>query len=674
MRPPGERARLFWIVTGIAFALRGIHIWFMRANPLFHHPIMDAAMHDAWARGILDGTWPGPEPFFRAPLYPYLLAGLYALFDGARFPVQLVHGAISAVGAGLAALCAARVWTRAAGWFAGLLSALLWTSIWFSGELLLVTVPVTLNLLWLWLLLKDEDGIRPRSLLLAGLALGLSAIARPNVLIVIPVVAWFLWRERRPTRAGWLLLTAGLLLPIAPVSLSNLIRGGDTVLIASQGGVNFYIGNNPESDGRTAIVPGTRPTWQGGFDDAVAQAERAEGRDLKPSEIDRHYLKRGLEFWSAHPGEALRLYGRKLYMLLGAGERSNNKFIYAWREWSPLLKLPVLVGWPLLLVLATMGWSRRDGGPGARRLLLGTAVAYSVSILLFFVNARFRLPVATILAIPAGAGLDALVGAARGRGWRLGVAGPLLAAALLMVSLSDLRGFNERHTELNPFYPFTLGMAYAADGEPEKAVDAYRRALAVQARTSNVQFDLIRDSLHGSLVDLLLLLGRTDEATQAAGRWVQDAPNLVAARLRFGELLLMTGRVDEAAVQYDIVLRTDPDDPQAQLGTAWVLCRQGEMGTALRRFQRLTRTGDGNAQALFGAGLCLKSMERFDEAETAFQGVLRLDPAYWQAWGNLAEIYQRTGRVDLARRAYREVLRLNPGDALAGRWLAENPG
>ncbi len=673
MKAPSEGARQFLIVTAVAFALRAVHIWFMRVNPLFDHPIMDAGVHDVWARGILDGTWPGPEPFFRAPLYPYLLAGLYAVFDAARLPVQLVHGLISALGAGLAALCATRLWSRAAGWCAGLLLALLWTSIWYAGELLLVTVPVTLNLLWLWLLVRGDGEIRPRTLALVGLALGLSAIARPNVLIVLPAVAWFLWRERRPRRSGWLMLAAGLALPILPVTVSNLVRGGDTVLIASQGGVNFYIGNNAQSDGRTAIVPGTRPTWQGGFDDAVAKAERAEGRALKPSEVDRHYLKRGLTFWLERPGEALRLYGRKLYMLLGAGERSNNKFIYPWREWSPLLQLPVLAGWPLLLALAVLGWSRRDGGPGARRLLLGTVAAYALSILLFFVNARFRLPVAAILAMPAGAGLAALIATVRGRGWRLGLVGPAVAAVLLAVSLSDLRGFDERRTELNPFYPFTLGNAWAAAGEPTQAIAAYRRALSIQSRTHNLQFDLIRDNLHRSLVDLLTSEGRVEDATQAAGRWVQAAPNHIEARMRYGDLLLATGRVDEAAVQFDIVLRTTPEDPQAQLGSAWVLLRQGDTGAALRRFRNLERIDAGNVQAGFGAGLCLMSMERYEEAEAAFQGVLQRDPGYWQAWGNLADIYQRTGRTDLARRAYREVLRVNPGDQRARSWLAGNP-
>jgi tetratricopeptide (TPR) repeat protein len=672
MRSLSAQTRMFWIVTAVAFTLRFVHLWFMRANPLFEQPIMDAGVHDLWARGLLAGTWPGPEPFFRAPLYPYFLAGLYWIFDASRFPVQLVHVLISALGAGLAALSAARIWGRRAGYMAGLLLATLWTSIYFSGELLIVTIPLTLNLLWLWLLLREGETTVVRRLVLVGLVIGLSAIARPNVLIVLPVVVWYVWRVLKPRPLGWLGLVVALALPVIPVTVSNAVRGGDAVLIASQGGVNFFIGNNAESDGRTAIVPGTRPTWQGGFEDAIAMAERAESRELKPSEVDRHFLRRGLTFIVEEPGQAARLFWRKFTMLMGAGERSNNKFIYAWREWSPLLKLPVLAGWPLLLFLGVLGWSRRDGATGSRPLLLGVCIAYCVSILLFFVNARFRLPVAAIMAIPAGAGLDALVTTIRNRRWSLGLIGPAFAVALIAFSLSDFSDFKEHRTDINPFYHFTLGNAYISRGENRNAIRAYNEALAIERRQANRHFGLVRDNLYQALGEALIAEDRRGEALETAGQWVAASPNSLEARLKYGDLLLSSNRMDEAAVQFDIVLRTAPDNVRARLGTAWVLYREGEHGTALRRFETIHRSGE-NPQALFGAGLCLMTLARDQEAEQAFRGVLRLSPGYWQAYGNLAEIYQRTDRVAEARDAYQRLLRFNPADERARRWLVEHP-
>ena len=152
--PTNGTRKLFWVVFAAAFALRAAHILFIRDNPLFAHPIMDAAIYDSWARGLLEGAWPPSEPFFRAPLYPYLLGGLYSLLGTARLPVQLVHALISALGPALAALIASRIFSRRAGWAAGILFAGAWTSIYFAGELLAVTISTTLDLMALWLLLE----------------------------------------------------------------------------------------------------------------------------------------------------------------------------------------------------------------------------------------------------------------------------------------------------------------------------------------------------------------------------------------------------------------------------------------------------------------------------------------------------------------------------------------
>ena len=93
------------------------------------------------------------------------------------------------------------------------------------------------------------------------MALGLSAIARPNVLLFGPaIVVWLAIVHRREALRALIYVacvTTGCLLVILPITIRNYVVGKDVALIATQGGVNFYIGNNPQADGRTAIVPGT---------------------------------------------------------------------------------------------------------------------------------------------------------------------------------------------------------------------------------------------------------------------------------------------------------------------------------------------------------------------------------------------------------------------------------
>src|SRR5262245_18636399 len=68
-------------ISVAALLLRLAHLLSLRPLPTFTHYVMDEAYHDAWARRIASGDWlGGPEAFFRAPLYPYLLGLVYRLF------------------------------------------------------------------------------------------------------------------------------------------------------------------------------------------------------------------------------------------------------------------------------------------------------------------------------------------------------------------------------------------------------------------------------------------------------------------------------------------------------------------------------------------------------------------------------------------------------------------
>ena len=78
------------------------------------------------------------------------------------------------------------------------------------------------------------------------------------------------------------------------MTVRNYVVSRQFVPIAWQAGTDFVIGNNPQSDGVTAIVPGTRSSWWGGFDDVKRLAEAAAGRPLKGAEIDRYWLARVL--------------------------------------------------------------------------------------------------------------------------------------------------------------------------------------------------------------------------------------------------------------------------------------------------------------------------------------------------------------------------------------------
>ncbi|MBZ0268168.1 hypothetical protein K8I85_08425, partial [bacterium] len=85
------------VSVAVALVWRAVYARALLGDPVYLAPVLDAAAHLSWARGILDGTWPPAEAFFRAPGYPYALAFLLGLCgdDPSRAAVaQLLLGAV----------------------------------------------------------------------------------------------------------------------------------------------------------------------------------------------------------------------------------------------------------------------------------------------------------------------------------------------------------------------------------------------------------------------------------------------------------------------------------------------------------------------------------------------------------------------------------------------------
>jgi len=669
---------IFLVVTGLAFLLRLIHIWQMSdplVNPTFWQPVTDAGVHHRWAQQILAGTWPPPEPFFRAPLYPYFLAGLYSVFGSANpLGVQLVHGLISALGAGLAALCSLKLWDWRAAWGSGLLMATLWSSIYFAGELLGVTISVTLNLLLLYLVLGAKT---KGQMLVCGLVLGLSAITRPTVLVITPALLWYFWSRGRlqfgGLNSGGLWLAVGVALIIAPVTWRNLHQGGEPVMIAASGGVNFYIGNNEYADGRVAFLPGAPLDWQGEMSDVIALASEEAGQPLSAQDSNRYFWHQGFKFWRDHPQQAMRLLTRKTWLLVAAGERSNNKNLAFWRARSPLLRWPVWPGWAIVLGLAVLGFFRHDFKVRERRLLWGVIGLYALALLLFFVNARFRLPVMAWLVVPAGGGIATIFAFLKSRSL---ANAPRFAVpvALLVCGFSYVPdALTYQPNPANDFESWRmLGNSYASLGHEPQALQTWATALAIDERDPQSAHRWTLPQIYQAMVQIHQRAGRNDLALRVQRRWTARLPASSHARLGLAYMLLQAEQVNAAIKELEIVVLQSPDNVEAQLGLGWAHYQNGNFAVALIRFEEAAESPAG-ANAEYGVGLTLLALTRYDIAEAKLKDVVAKSPVFWQAYENLALLYQATDRPIEERRCWVKVLDSRPQHNLARQRIAVLP-
>jgi 4-amino-4-deoxy-L-arabinose transferase-like glycosyltransferase len=408
-----------------ALGLRLLHLAELRAHdPFFELPSVDPRMYHLWALEIHGGDWLGDRVFLNGPLYPYFLAGIYAVAGPSLLAAKAVQCVVGALSCVLVWALARRLFDRRVAFLAGTITAAYEMLVFYEGTLVVANVQVPLTLLSLLFVLRALERPGAGRFALAGACVGLSALARPNALLFAALIAgWTLVALRGEVPIGRRLalvgaFAAGTAALVLPVTARNYAVGGDPVLVTYAGGLNLYLGNNPDANG-SFRVPRIFPRsiaddpWE---QRAIfeAWAERASGRELLPSEVSAFWAAQARDFIREHPARWLHLELRKLALALNAFEPWNVRSITMSRRFSWVLRLP-LVSFGVLAPFAFLGLALTLGR--ARRLVPLYALLSSVlvTLLAFFVLSRYRMAAVPVLAIFGAAGLVECFDALRAR-------------------------------------------------------------------------------------------------------------------------------------------------------------------------------------------------------------------------------------------------------------------
>lgn len=690
-------------VFALALALRLLHLAAIEGTLLASTPFGDAAGYLAWAGRIAAGDLVGNAVFYQAPLYPYLLAAIRALFGDSLLAVRVVQSVAGAAGCALLSDAARASFGRGAGLATGVLGAVYAPAIFFDGLIQKTSPAFFLAAAALWLLLVTRRGAASGA---AGVAVGLLSLTRePARLLPLVAAPWLL--RARGARAAALFL-AGFALVLLPVGLRNHAVGGAFLVSTSQAGPNLWIGNHAGASGLYEPLAPGRGAPEFERDDATRLAERAAGRPLTPAEVSAHWIRRSVRFARERPGEWLALTARKAGLALHAREIPDTEAIEAYRLESPVLALLRPLDFGLLVALALGGWiaaaSGRSGANGqdrrARELLLATLALSFASVVLFFVSARYRFVLVPPLLPLAGdglaRGLAALGAALRRRTRPVGRAGrratapavvALAAWAALHVPagppLDPLRTTWEnlggrlvalerpdeaevvlrRALERDPgayLAQYHLGLALAAQGRSAAARERFRAAAERAPAFAEA---------HYNLGVLLQRDGRDPDAASAFRRALDAEPDHAPALAQLGRTLLRLGRPAEAA---DALLRASAADPAsvgARLDLALALAGMGQGTRAVDVLREARRLDPEDPGICLNLGLALATTRRLEESAAAFRDALALRPAYPEAHYNLGAVLARLGRGGEAIPHLREALRQKPDYAAARRAL-----
>ncbi len=393
------------VIALVALALRLLYLHQIAALPFFDQPVGESEVHLNLARDIVSGALLPSRPFFYASvLYPYFLAAVLAV-GGSLFVVCLLQGLAGVLLAVLLASLSTRLFGRTAGLATGVLAALYGPFAFLEADVLgvvwaLVGLAAAMNLAARW---EDEEADRgrmPLSLVLAGIAVGGAAAERPNLVLMIPVLAawcaWCAWRARRARAIPAAAVAIGAAFPLLFVVLLNLAASGQWIPLATSRGLNLSIGFHPGATG-TYDEPWADRASQFSAqhtdleESSVAMASMLSGRTLTPEGASDFWTAQAVDYIRTHPREAVWLTVRKAALLLNAAEIPNHLNYSFIRQRAPALwAMPVDFG--VVAALATLGlgfaWFGRRRRAGTLLLVLVSATA-AASVLPFFVSCHW---------------------------------------------------------------------------------------------------------------------------------------------------------------------------------------------------------------------------------------------------------------------------------------------
>jgi len=407
-----ERNRTLGLLLVLGLALRGGGLWLLRDAPL----AAEGQVNDLEAAKLLED---GQSDYYWPPAVPAYLAVTYRLFGrsipAARAAMIPPYCLLSLV----VYLLTARVSNRRAANMAVLLLAVLPSSIFLSisPQPYLLTGLLVVAAAYLTLLARDR--LAGLFSAVAGLLLGLAALAQPFAALLAagwPVLVWARWKRL----AGGAAMLAAAALVVGLWCARIYRRTGRFTFINYGVSKEIFLGN-------CGWTPLYKTWWltsdrQGeeGFNDFEALANQIEKHDFPTqAQLFREHAYRHVwarpDLFACRVASRIRVFlashtltGAVLVKTAGFGRAD-----YGVLALDALLYFVVVFGAVLFFFLEPAG----ARSPDARYLLLGMMVLFAVPYWLIFAHANHHLPLVPLLCVLAGISFARLLGDRR-EAWR----------------------------------------------------------------------------------------------------------------------------------------------------------------------------------------------------------------------------------------------------------------
>lgn len=415
---PGPAAYLF----GAVFLLRVFALAQLTSSPFLLPAQGDMHFYNDWAQRILGGQFTDHLAFYGLPLYAYGLALLYKTFGSSPFVPGLLQALLEAGTAVLIYQITRRVVLTSGGGknpplsklapWAAVIAGLAWGFCGPAQAYAAILMPTIwlIFIFWfvVWRIVRTDQAPGAAEYFVLGLLLGVTAMGVATILFLAPLLLAASCRTP-PSRnrlarmaVAAALLFSGIIAGTSPCWIHNYFIARDPVFLSAHGGINFWIGNNPDANGYPRFPPGLHAGQAAMLQDSINAAESAAGHKLKRAEVSEFWSHKARDYIAGHPLDWVRLLLTKFRNFWSAFRYDDLSIVTDLREHRVILPgisfgLIAAFGIPGML----LGWRRSP----ASRWVTAAILLHMAALMPVFVTERYRLPIVPGLLICATFGL-----------------------------------------------------------------------------------------------------------------------------------------------------------------------------------------------------------------------------------------------------------------------------
>jgi tetratricopeptide (TPR) repeat protein len=194
---------------------------------------------------------------------------------------------------------------------------------------------------------------------------------------------------------------------LSPVLIRNYVVAGKLALTTTQSGFNLFLGNNinnPDPYYRPVPFASSSPFEQGIH--FTIETSRRMGKKLTSQEASHYWTRETLKQAISNPLVFAGKVGQKILVLFNRFEACDHYNIEFISNFAKFFKTPFLNFWvifPLSMLGVMMSWKNRR-----TRALITTVSFYAATLIIFFTNGSYRLPMLAVLIPFAALGVQQL--------------------------------------------------------------------------------------------------------------------------------------------------------------------------------------------------------------------------------------------------------------------------